>query len=46
MTYHRAFDRLGNLCYRRSRKPLGHAVLQTLGAVACVVALGMLVWVR
>lgn len=46
MTYHQAFDHLGNPIARRSRQPVGHTILQTLGAIACVVGLGMLVWVR
>lgn len=46
MTYHQAFDRLGRPVARRSRQPIGHTILQTLGAIACVVGLGMLAWVR
>lgn len=45
MTYHQTFDRLGNHVARR-RQPIGHTILQALGAIACVVGLGMLVWVR
>lgn len=46
MTYRDLFDHLGNPIYHRRRKPIGHTIVQTLGGVACVVALGMLVWVR
>lgn len=46
MTYHQAFDRLGRPVARRSRQPIGHTILQTLGAIGCVVFLGMLAWGR
>lgn len=46
MTYHQAFDRLGNPVYRRSRQPIGHTVLQTIGWTVFAVSLFVYVWVR
>lgn len=46
MSYQEAFDHLGNPVVRRRRKPLGHTIIQTLGAVACVVLLALLYGVR
>lgn len=46
MTYRQAFDRLGNPVYRRADTPLGHKILQRLGAVACLVGIVLLYGVR
>jgi hypothetical protein len=46
MTYHQAFDRLGRPVARRSRQPIGHTVLQTIGWAVFAVCLAVFVWVR
>lgn len=46
MTYHQAFDRLGNPVHRRGEQPLGHKIIQRAGFVACVVGLVLLYGVR
>lgn len=42
MTYHQAFDRLGNPVARRSTQPIGHKIIQRVGFVLCIVGLFML----
>lgn len=46
MTYHKAFDRLGNQVYHRGNQPTGHKIIQRLGLVACVVGVVLLYGVR
>ena len=42
MSYHQAFDRLGNPIARPARTPLGHRIVQIAGLVVSIVLLCML----
>lgn len=46
MTYHQAFDRLGNPIYRRSRRYLGRRIAQGVGFTACIILLALLYGMR
>ena len=44
MTYHQSFDRLGNPVARRTKQPIGHTIIQVIGAVVIVALLYVIVW--
>lgn len=46
MTYHQAFDRLGNPVARRTKPDWQHRVIRWSALVTIVVCTGILVWGR